>query len=476
MSARRILVISHDVVGTHMAGPGIRYRELARVLSGHFHTTLAVPGESDLVTPQVDVWPYERGCWDSLANIARQADVVVACGDTLAEFPTLGQLPVPLVIDGYDPHTLETLALWADQPADLQSVRHRRRLAILQHQCQVGDFFICASERQRDWWLGLLEMQGRVNPQTYKADPSLRRLVDVVPYGLPLEPPQATQPILRGVWPGLGLNDPIVLWGGGLWEWLDPLTAVRAIHHLESDGHPIRLVFPGTRHPNPDMPDMPVRARAMALAGELGLSDRCVFFGDWIPYKDWPAALLEANIGLSLHGDTVEARLAYRSRVLDYVWTSLPMILTRGDATSQTVEHHGLGIVVDYEDHLGVAEAILELLDQPRSARQDGFARARAEMTWERTAQPLIEFCRSPVFAADRPALDMHLQGGSRQGARPQGPELDELHEQIETLHQTAIERDAEIARLRTLVADYEQGRFMRLMRRVHQVREKVGV
>jgi hypothetical protein len=24
-------------------------------------------------------------------------------------------------------------------------------------QCRAGDFFICAGERQRDWWLGLLE-------------------------------------------------------------------------------------------------------------------------------------------------------------------------------------------------------------------------------------------------------------------------------------------------------------------------------
>jgi hypothetical protein len=470
MTTRRIFVISHDVVGARMAGPGIRYRELARVLSRHFHTTLAVPGESDLVPSHVEVWPYERGHWDSLAEPARLADVVLACGDSLAEFPILGQLPVPLVIDGYDPHTLETLALWADQASDLQSARHRRRLAILQHQCQVGDFFICASQRQRDWWLGLLELQGRINPQTYGADPSLRRLVDVVPYGLPSEPPHATGAVLRGMWPGLGIDDAIVLWGGGLWEWLDPLTAVRAMHRLAGDGHNIRLVFPGTRHPNPGMPDMPIRASTVALADELGLTDRCVFFGDWIPHQDWPTALLEADIGLSLHGRTVEARLAYRSRVLDYIWAGLPMILTRGDAISQIAAHHGLGILVDYEDDAGLAEAILKLLEQPRSAWQDRFARAQAEMTWERAARPLVEFCSNPYLAAD-----LSLADRTKRAARSPELVLDELREQIETLNQAVAERDAEIAQLRALVAGYEQGRFMRLMRWVHQVREKVG-
>ncbi|MDQ7029881.1 MAG: hypothetical protein Q9O62_08955 [Ardenticatenia bacterium] len=59
----------------------------------------------------------------------------------------------------------------------------------LQQQSLLGDFFICASERQRDWWLGLLEASGRINPYTFGEDPSLRRLIDVVPFGLPEGPP-----------------------------------------------------------------------------------------------------------------------------------------------------------------------------------------------------------------------------------------------------------------------------------------------
>ena len=35
----------------------------------------------------------------------------------------------------------------------------------------IGDFYICASERQRYWWLGQLEVAGRINPHTLHRDP-----------------------------------------------------------------------------------------------------------------------------------------------------------------------------------------------------------------------------------------------------------------------------------------------------------------
>ena len=387
-----------------MAGPGIRYRELARVLACHFEVILAVPDQAELDDPPFVVWPYQRDCWDSLARAANRADVIVACGDTLTDFPALAHLTIPLVVDGYDPHTLETLALWAGESLHVQAVRHDERLAILRHQCQAGDFFICASERQRDWWLGLLESHGRINPHIYGADPSLRRLIDVVPYGLPSGPPQATRPVLRSLWPGIGPDDRIVLWGGGLWEWLDPLTALHATRYLADDGYAIRLVFPGTRHPSPAVPEMPLRARTLALADELELSGRYAFFGDWVPFGDWPTLLLEAEVGLSLHPDTAEARLAFRSRILDYIWAGLPMVVTRGDATADLVARYDLGLVADFGDAVAVAEAIAHLLNEARGSatRLEQFDAARRELTWERAAEPLIAFCREPYRAPDK--------------------------------------------------------------------------
>jgi len=38
-----ILIISDDVVGSRMAGPGIRCWEMAKVMAGHFRVALAIP-------------------------------------------------------------------------------------------------------------------------------------------------------------------------------------------------------------------------------------------------------------------------------------------------------------------------------------------------------------------------------------------------------------------------------------------------
>jgi glycosyltransferase involved in cell wall biosynthesis len=457
MTRSRVLVISHDVVDTRLAGPGIRYRELARVLAQHLEVTLAIPYGSSLDDQPFKVCPYHRGRWDSLAPAANLADVIITPGDSLAEFPALEKLRVPLVVDGYDPHALETLALWAGEPLDEQTVRHDMRLDILRRQCRAGDFFVCASERQRDWWLGLLERQGRVNPHTYAADPSLRTLIDVVPYGLPSEPPRAMRPVLRGVWAGIRPEDLILLWGGGLWQWLDPLTAVRAVYRLVQQGmRDVRLVFPGTHHPNPDMPDMPMRAATLALAHELGLEGKHIFFGDWVPHEDWPAVLLESDVGLSLHPDTVEARLAFRSRVLDYIWAGLPMVVSSGDSASEMVRDYGLGEVVPPQDVQAVAAALDRLLKTQdlRGAYHHLFDRVRSELTWEWACEPIVRFCQNPVLAADRSA-----------GSMPSGS----------INQQTLTDRDAEIERLRDLVRRYEQGRFMRFMRRCHRWRERLG-
>ncbi|MDW8064559.1 MAG: glycosyltransferase [Anaerolineae bacterium] len=329
------------------------------------------------------------------------------------------------------------------------------RLEQLSWQCLVGDFFVCASERQRDWWLGILEAHGRINPFTFGEDPSLRRLVDVVPFGLPEHPPQATKPTIRGVWHGIGPRDKILLWGGGLWPWLDPLTAIRAVSRVWSQRQDVRLVFPGVQHPNPWMRGIPTwNEAARRLAEEFGLLNRAVFFGEWIPYADWPGVLLESDIALALHFDTLETRLAFRSRILDYIWAGLPMIATRGDATSDLVERYGLGVVVDYKDEGGVAEAILQLLETPKSAWAPRFQRAQQDLTWERAAQPLLEFCRNPRRAPDKVAL------GNRLGSPFYMNEIARLRE--------------ENASLRSLVAGYERGRFIRLMRWLHRVKRRL--
>jgi glycosyltransferase involved in cell wall biosynthesis len=441
-----------------MAGPGIRYYHLARVLSSEFDVVLAIPHEAEAGFQETSfcVVQYTRGDWASIQRYVCEAAVVISPSDIASDFPQLGQQDTTcLVVDGYDPLLAEWLALsWSLSLQD-QQAHWSARMVDLNKQYLIGDFFICASERQRDWWLGLLEANGRVNAHTFRDDPSLRRLVDTVPFGLSGTRPQHTRQTMKGVWPGVGPEDCVILWGGGLWPWLDPLTAIRAIAKVWQRRQDVRLIFPGTRHPNPWMADVPTHnGAAIQTACDLGLLNEAVFFGDWVPYADWPNVLLESDIALTLHYDSLETRLAFRSRVLDYVWAGLPIVATRGDATSELVTDYGIGAVVEYEDVDGVAGAILSLLETDRESFGERFEKARQELSWERAARPLVEFCRHPRRAPDKVAL----------GEAVGNPFY---------LERLAFwKRESE--RLGTQVDAYERGRFIRLMRWMHQVRGKL--
>lgn len=405
-STRRVLLICHEPIGARMAGPAIRYWELARVLSERFTVRLAHPG--DETVPNVEdfeVLSYGRGGYASLLDSVQWADVVVVYGYLLYRFRQLPASGKPLVVDIYDVFFLENLHHHRRaSPAD-QNRTAVQDLALVNYELRVGDFYVCASERQRDYWLGMLAANGRLNPTTYGEDRTFRSLIDVVPFGLPSTPPEKGSAVLKGVHPGIGADDKVVIWGGGMWDWFDPATAVRAIAKVCERRTDVKLFFMAKQHlDSATVPEMAVAKEASDLSRELGLLDRHVFFGDWVPYEQRGDYLLEADIGLSLHVDGAESHLAFRTRLLDYIWAGLPVVATGGDVLGDQIGAQGLGYTVPAGNVDEVARAILALLEEgdARANRREAFARFAATLTWERAAEPLLRFLEKPSFAPDR--------------------------------------------------------------------------
>lgn len=468
----RVLLISHDVIGKAMAGPGIRNYNLARVLGKETDLILAAvqPDETEVTIDPATlgvqkVISYRHGNWADLAEAAAWAEVIICSSDGPNEFTELRNIDAALVIDGYDPLLPEYLALNTHFPIDKQVFYGRERIRHLHYQYLAGDFFICASERQRNWWLGQLQVAGRINALTFNADITLRSLVDLVPFGLPETPPQHTKQMVKGVWPGISTDDKLLLWGGGLWAWLDSITAIRAVAKVRQTRPEVKLIFPGTKHPNPVLDGIQTQNQlAYDTATELGLLDTGVFFGDWVERAEWPSLLLECDIALSLHYDSVETQLAFRSRVIDYIWAGLPMVATTGDATSELVQQHDLGLVVDYEDVDAVAAAIIQLLDEPAGCRQKQFNEASTKLTWACAAQPLIKFCQNPHHAPDREL------------ARENHPYYQESEHESEqaALHDLRLCHQKDIEHLQAMVQGYENGKFISFMRTVKQFRTRL--
>ena len=80
---------------------------------------------------------------------------------------------------------------------------------------------------------------------------------------------------------------------------------------------------------------------------ELGLDGRSVFFNRaWVPYDERLEWFAEADIGVSAHPESFEARLAFRTRLLDHIAAGTPLVVTRGDVLADLVEARGMGRVV----------------------------------------------------------------------------------------------------------------------------------
>jgi len=404
----RVLVLSNDVVGARMAGPGIRYWEIARVLSASgMDVTLAVlPFVAPSPEP-ADI-PFSRflRCQNDadVRALVGETDVIVTQGILLSTYPFLNEADVPLALDFYIPFLLERLHL--DTPAtgvDYLFMHEDYRRA-LQQQVLAADFIFCASEKQRDYWLGALAVGGRINPYTQSEDPTFRQLIDVVPFGLPSQPPRHTRPVLKGVTSGIRADDKVLLWGGGVWNWLDAPTIIRAMARIAEQRDDVKLFFMGIKRPSPVTPKMWAADEAVELSETLGLTGKTVFFNDWVPYHERESYLCEADLGISLHRDHLETRYSFRTRFLDYLWAGLPVVATRGDVLSEVVARHGLGRVVAPGDVTGVAEAILDIVNEVgrREIYGPRFERVAAAYRWEVVAQPLVAFCAAPRVAPDK--------------------------------------------------------------------------
>jgi glycosyltransferase involved in cell wall biosynthesis len=400
----RVLVVASDHVGSSMAGPGIRSLWFARELSRRGHEVmLVVPFETDLEPEGFELRLDNPWHGPRMAALARNFDAVVAQRLPAQTMMRIADSRTRAVYDLYAPLTIEHVALEVRQREPFPPAARRLNELTQRVALESGDAFICASERQRDLFIGGLLAAGRLDAARYAADPSLRGLIDVVPFGIDPEPPVHAGPVVKGVVPGIGEDDKLLLWNGGVWNWFDPLTVIRAVARLGRDD--VKLYFLGTKHPNPGVPAMAMTARAVDLAGELGLFDRSVFFNfGWVPYDERGAYLLEADVGVSAHFDELETRFAFRTRLLDCFWASLPVVTTDGDTLADLVRERGLGHVVAVEDVDGWVQALRALLDDEgaRERVERNVADVRRELEWPRAIEPLVRLIEMPKTAPVR--------------------------------------------------------------------------
>lgn len=398
---RTLAIITSDVVASEMAGPAIRVWNFAKELSEHMNVILAVPNKPDPGQQDFKMIQYKDE--GSLREIIKDADVLLCNGMTLSKFRSLKNMGKYLIIDIYDPYNLATLAEYSNENMKERLEIHKSIQKYFNEQFYYGDFFICASDRQRDFWLGMLAALNRVNPFAYNIDPTMKRMISVVPFGLPSSRPIHTEDVLKGKVDGIKRDDFVIIWGGGIYNWFDPLTLVKAMAVVKKKRSDIKLFFMGVKHPNPEVKALQMVNETVELAKRLELYDENIFFNfGWVDYDQRQNYLLEADAGVITHPEHIETRFSFRTRILDYLWAGLPIISTEGDHLSDLVKIKRLGLVTKEGSAEELAEAILKLAGDSKFHREcvENTRSAAGDFTWDKVCRPIIDFCMDPVSNA----------------------------------------------------------------------------
>ncbi|MGH9442212.1 MAG: hypothetical protein ACRD16_08035, partial [Thermoanaerobaculia bacterium] len=297
---------------------------------------------------------------------------------------------VPVAVDWYDPFLVENFQ-YLDSLGEGVEANDRAAWHLALNR---ADLFLCASEEQRLFYLGMLVQGGRVDARLISRDPGARSLLRVVPFGVERAAPADPEPVRRRI--GAREGDP-VLYFGGLYDWHDPDPLFRAWPELLAEFPSLRVIF--CENPNRESTPQRVYDAAVALAGRRGWLDRSVFFLPWTPYERRGELYGASTLAVCVCRPGLETDLSFRTRLLDSAAYGLPSVVLQGGGLARELSAAGAGASVRDED--GLRGAIGDSLRDERR-RGEASARARlfaADYAWGRVARPVVEFFEKPVVS-----------------------------------------------------------------------------
>jgi glycosyltransferase involved in cell wall biosynthesis len=402
---KKILIISHDKVGRSMAGPGIRYHQMATLLSKHHDVTLAVFNPAYIA----DIGPTPYKTIDinvsKFTNDFSNFDVIVALwlSDEMIEYAKSKN--IVLIFDLYAPVPVEDLVqrVFGDKCTPESDYDYAQMIRNYQHFVNNADYILTSNLNQQDFWMGYAFSSGKISPSSQYSK-AMDSYFGVCPMGIDIEEVRNKKinDLLSKKIPQLKKRDFVIVWTGGIWDWFDAKTPIDAINILEKSGlDNIKLVFLGTKHPNDDVPAMAETEVARQHAKKLGLIDKSVFFLDgWLPYKERIGYLTRADVALYAHKPSIESRFSHRTRVLDHILMCMPTIATKGDYFSDYIDQNLLGLSVEPLNSKEMAQAIKKLASNSNliSDIKNNIQIHQKDFEWSSTLRPLVNFIDGKDF------------------------------------------------------------------------------
>ncbi len=233
---------------------------------------------------------------------------------------------VQLILDAYVPIYVEVSAR-ESKDIDTEYRNYMGDIVRFNKVLRRGDYFLCANEAQKTFYIGVLSSLGIVNPRSYREDRIL-----IAPFGIHDIPAKAT----HNPYAKLGTKDSdfVALWFGGLYPWFRIDELLDAILELSKNPE-FKFVVVGGRNPFNPNPDFSKQYdKTLAFAEQHKLLDKSVFFVDWVDFDERINWFKNASVVVSLNQPGQENGFSWRTRVMDFVWGELPILTNGGDPLS----------------------------------------------------------------------------------------------------------------------------------------------
>lgn len=338
--------------------------------------------------------------FDTVATLVRQYDSVLVSycmGELSVRVADAVRPDQQLILDCYVPIYIEVSARQSKRvEAEYQAFEHD-----VQNWARVlkrGDLFLCAHAAQRDFYKGVLAAVGRINPVTYT---DTEELILIVPYGVYRdEPITKERPITKLIGDGDYLK---IMWFGGIYPWFDIRELADAIREVNKKV-PAKLIVVGAKNPFNKHPDFLARYDEFIEYVTAEDMKQYVVVQDWIRFDERANWYLDADAVIVFNKEGEENKLAWRTRLVDFMWADLPVLTNGGDPLGEAMIGSGAAIRMETLTPQGIADTIIKTLGGKASnlaKLKANMRRLRADYYWDIITTGLAAAVQNGIRARD---------------------------------------------------------------------------
>ncbi len=290
-----------------------------------------------------------------------------------------------LILDGYVPIHIEMSARNSDN-LDREYDAFNFENKIWTKALKRGDILLCANESQKKFYIGVMAQVGRINPITYGDED----LIQIVPYGIYREKATAKKdPISKMVQDKKAFK---LLWFGGIYPWFDLTNLLKAVKNA-SEKVPVELIMVGVKNPFNQHPDFLKKYEEVMAYISKNKMEKIVHVTDWVKFEERAEWYLGSDAVVLINNIGVENTLAWRTRLVDYVWADLPIVTNGGDPMSDILMANDAVYILPNLEVKTIENEIIKISKDKKSLERvsKNLSKVRELIYWDKTTENLAE-------------------------------------------------------------------------------------